>query len=264
MVNIAAPPGEPLTLGSYTGAVRAAFRGPGEPGLDVFGDGRGCNTVSGQFDVTELSYAPTGELLVFDATFEQHCEGGPAALFGRIRIESTPPPPDVTPPTLNLPSEVNVEAPDASGTYVSYAAYATDDRDPSPTLTCTPSSGSLFPVGTTMVDCEAADTSGNVVTGSFPVHVYQPLELDLGIGSKGTVDTRTGAATVTGTVVCSRAIESRRHRHLDAAVRKPRVGCRNVLAARQLLGAVETLDRDGIWRQRALRGRLGHDQHRGV
>jgi hypothetical protein len=121
MVNIAAPPGEPLTLGSYTGAVRAAFRGPGEPGLDVFGDGRGCNTVSGQFDVTELSYAPTGELLVFDATFEQHCEGGPAALFGRIRIESTPPPPDVTPPTLNLPSEVNVEAPDASGTYVSYA-----------------------------------------------------------------------------------------------------------------------------------------------
>ena len=100
-MNIAAPPGQPLVVGSYTGAVRAAFRPPGTPGLDVYGDGRGCNTVTGQFDVNEIWYALTGELMVFDATFEQHCEGGIAALFGRIRIENAPPPPDVTPPTLS-------------------------------------------------------------------------------------------------------------------------------------------------------------------
>ena len=61
--------------GSYTGALRYPFN-DGAPGLSVSGDGRGCNTLTGQFDVTEISQASTGELLVFDATFEQHCEGG--------------------------------------------------------------------------------------------------------------------------------------------------------------------------------------------
>jgi HYR domain-containing protein len=205
-VNIAAPPGEPLAVGSYTGAVRAEFRPPGRPGLDIFGDGRGCNTLTGQFDVNELSYAPTGELLGFDATFEQHCEGADAALFGRIRIENPPPPPDVTPPTLNLPSDISVEAPDASGANVSYTVTATDDRDPNPTVSCTPDSGSLFPIGTTSVNCQASDASGNVATGSFLVHVYAPLQLDVSVSGQGTVDSRTGVATVSGTVACSRPI----------------------------------------------------------
>src|SRR5213596_586560 len=34
-VDIAAPPGQPLAVGTYTGAVRAAFRGSGQPGLDI-------------------------------------------------------------------------------------------------------------------------------------------------------------------------------------------------------------------------------------
>jgi hypothetical protein len=205
-VNIAAPPGEPLAIGSYTGAVRAEFRPTGTPGLDVFGDGRGCNTLTGQFDVNELSHAPTGELLIFDATFEQHCEGADAALYGRIRIENPPPPPDVTPPTLNLPSDLSVEAPDSSGTNVSYAVTATDDRDPTPTVSCTPDSGSFFHLGTTTVHCEATDRSGNVATGSFLVHVYASLQLDVSVSGQGTVNGRTGVATVSGTVSCSRPI----------------------------------------------------------
>jgi HYR domain len=205
-VNIAAPPGQPLTVGSYTGAVRAEFRPSGTPGLDVFGDGRGCNTLTGQFDVNELQYAPTGELEVFDATFEQHCEGGSAALFGRIRIENPPPPPDTTPPTLYLPGDMTVEAPDASGTHVYYSVSATDDRDPSPTVNCNPASGSLFPLGTTTVACQATDRSGNVATGNFQVHVLPPLSLSIAINGTGTVPSRTGVATLSGTVSCSRAI----------------------------------------------------------
>jgi HYR domain len=204
-VDIAAPPGEPLVEGSYTGALRYPFN-DGAPGLSVSGDGRGCNTLTGQFDVNEISRASTGELLVFDATFEQHCEGADPALFGRIRIENPPPPPDVTPPTLNLPGDITVEATDASGTNVSYSVTASDDRDPNPTVTCTPSSGSFFPVGTTTVRCQATDASGNVATGSFLVHVYAPLQLAVTVNSQGMVSAQTGVATISGTVTCSRAI----------------------------------------------------------
>jgi HYR domain len=204
-VEIAAPPGEPLVEGSYTGALRFPFNDDA-PGLSVSGDGRGCNTLTGQFDVDEISHASTGELLVFDATFEQHCEGGDPALFGRIRIENPPPPPDVTPPTLNLPGDISVEAPDASGTNVDYSVTASDDRDPNPTVSCSPSSGSFFPVGTTTVECQATDASGNVATGSFLVQVFAPLELDLTVNSRGSVSARTGTATISGTVTCSRPI----------------------------------------------------------
>jgi HYR domain len=204
-VDIAAPPGEPLVEGSYTGALRYPFN-DGAPGLSVDGDGRGCNTLTGQFDVNEISHASTGELLVFDATFEQHCEGFDPALYGRIRIENPPPPPDVTAPTLNLPDDLTVEATDASGTNVTYSVTATDDRDPNPTVTCDPSSGSFFPVGTTTVKCQATDASGNVATGSFLVHVYAPLQLALTVNSQGMVNSQTGVATISGTVTCSRAI----------------------------------------------------------
>jgi hypothetical protein len=204
-VDLAATPGEPLVEGSYTGALRYPFN-DGAPGLSVSGDGRGCNTLTGQFDVNEISRASTGELLVFDVTFEQHCEGADPALFGRIRIENPPPPPDVTPPTLNLPGDITVEATNASGTNVSYSVTASDDRDPNPTVTCTPSSGSFFPVGTTTVGCQATDASGNVATGSFLVNVYAPLQLAVTVNSQGMVSARTGVATISGTVTCSRAI----------------------------------------------------------
>src|SRR5262249_42163835 len=41
-VDLAAPPGELLAPGTYTGAVRTTSRGPGQPGMDVSANGRGC------------------------------------------------------------------------------------------------------------------------------------------------------------------------------------------------------------------------------
>jgi hypothetical protein len=90
-VDIAAPPGQVLAVGSYVGAMRASFRSPGTPGLDVSGDGRGCNTVTGKFDVNAIAYDSEGTVTLFDAEFEQHCEGGDAALFGRIRYDALAP-----------------------------------------------------------------------------------------------------------------------------------------------------------------------------
>lgn len=206
-VDMAAADGQPLQIGSYTDAERYPFQSPGHPGLSIVGDGRGCNTDYGQFDVNDIQYAPTGELLVFDATFEQHCESPTApALFGRIRIENPPPPPDVTPPTLNLPGEMTVEAPDSRGTNVSYSVSATDDRDPNPIVSCSPASGAFFAVGDTTVDCTATDASGNQSSGSFTVHVLPPLQLNVTVDATGSVSANTGAATIGGTITCSREI----------------------------------------------------------
>ena len=93
-VVLGAPPGQPLVPGVYEGAVRSAFRPPGQPGIDVFGDGRGCNQTSGRFVVSEAVYGPNNYVQQFTATFEQHCESSTApALFGEVRVTNPPPPP---------------------------------------------------------------------------------------------------------------------------------------------------------------------------
>jgi hypothetical protein len=85
-VDLAAPPGQPLVPGSYAGAERASFRTAGHPGLDVSGDGRGCNTLTGSFTVAQISFDAAGELSTLDASWVQNCEGGPVAMTGRVRV----------------------------------------------------------------------------------------------------------------------------------------------------------------------------------
>jgi hypothetical protein len=60
---------------------------------------------------------------------------------------------------------------DGLGEVVTFGVTATDDLDPSPTVLCTPPSGSSFPVGTTFVTCTATDASGNQAACQFPVTV---------------------------------------------------------------------------------------------
>ena len=83
----------------------------------------------------------------------------------------TPTPVDTTPPVLNLPPSVTLEATGPGGVVHTFVATATDDQDPSPTVYCTPPSGSLFPLGYTSVNCTATDASGNSSSGSFAVTV---------------------------------------------------------------------------------------------
>ena len=76
-------------------------------------------------------------------------------------------------PTLNLPASIfrNPEGP--NGANVTYEATASDyfGREISPV--CTPTSGSLFPIGTTSVTCTATDSAGRTATGTFTVNVSQ-------------------------------------------------------------------------------------------
>ena len=95
-LHMAAPAGQQLLPGVYEGATRWPFQAPSTPGLDFSGDGRGCNTLTGRFEVLEAVYHPFGYIERFHATFEQHCEGAAPALFGEIRIVNPPPPPPLT------------------------------------------------------------------------------------------------------------------------------------------------------------------------
>src|SRR5438309_945059 len=70
---------------------------------------------------------------------------------------------------LQGPSGCDPPRPD--GAIVTFAAAATDDSGQPPTVTCAPSSGSLFPIGSTAVTCTATDAAGNSATASFAVVV---------------------------------------------------------------------------------------------
>jgi HYR domain-containing protein len=78
---------------------------------------------------------------------------------------------DTTAPVLTLPSLVSAEANALFGATVTFTATATDIVDGSVGVTCAPPSGSLFPIGTTLVSCSATDAHGNKGTGSFSVKV---------------------------------------------------------------------------------------------
>ena len=77
------------TPGVYENAVRESSIYFVSPQLNVYGSGRGCNTVAGRFQIYEFSVSPSGTVNSFAADFEQHCEGVTPALFGAIRYNST-------------------------------------------------------------------------------------------------------------------------------------------------------------------------------
>lgn len=81
------------------------------------------------------------------------------------------PPADTELPVLELPGALTGEATSPAGAVVDYTAGATDELDASPSVSCTPASGSTFPLGATSVSCTATDAAGNSAAGSFTVRV---------------------------------------------------------------------------------------------
>jgi hypothetical protein len=76
---------------------------------------------------------------------------------------------DATNPVLSVPGDVTTEATGPGGASVSFSASATDWS--SVGVSCSPGSGSTFPLGTTTVNCTATDSQGNSSSGSFQVTV---------------------------------------------------------------------------------------------
>jgi hypothetical protein len=110
-VEVAAPPGEQLEEGVYADTQRWPFQSAGHPGLMVSGEGRGCNTLDGSFEVKDMEVGPGGQVTRLWLLFEQHCEGRRPALFGEVRWAQ----PDSGAPALALPTEVHWPALDLGG-----------------------------------------------------------------------------------------------------------------------------------------------------
>jgi hypothetical protein len=84
ILTLVAPQGQVLAPGTYLNATRWPFQEPTVPGLDFSGDGRGCNTLSGQFTISAITFGAGNQLDRLQATFEQHCNGMGPALRGTI------------------------------------------------------------------------------------------------------------------------------------------------------------------------------------
>jgi hypothetical protein len=92
-LDLRAPSGQNLVTGVYENASRFPFGDPSLPQMAFSYDHRGCNTITGRFEVLEATFGPYDYIQSFDATFEQHCEGSSAALYGEVRVVNPPAPP---------------------------------------------------------------------------------------------------------------------------------------------------------------------------
>jgi hypothetical protein len=97
------------------------------------------------------------------------------------------------PPTLTVSGPPPVEANGPSGAVAFYAAFASDREDGGIAPICTPASGALFPLGTTLVTCTARDSDGATTTATLKVNVRDTTPpvitspRDLAIKSSGPV-----------------------------------------------------------------------------
>lgn len=72
---------------------------------------------------------------------------------------------------LHVPEAIFSEAESQEGANVPFEVYTTGTLDTNPRISCKDESGSLFPIGTTLVYCQASDSFGSVAEGKFEVTV---------------------------------------------------------------------------------------------
>lgn len=94
---------------------------------------------------------------------------------------------DTTPPVLVEGPDQVVEATSPDGATATFNVTASDLADTTPAVTCSSTSGSTFPLGTTTVTCTATDRNGNTATDSFTVKVQDTTPPDLTVPATITV-----------------------------------------------------------------------------
>ncbi|MFG6494570.1 HYR domain-containing protein [Fictibacillus sp. UD] len=92
--------------------------------------------------------------------------GNSASCSFTITVNDDEPPTIICSPNITVPN-----TPGECGAVVNYGDPTVFDNCPDYTISCTPPSGSFFPVGTTTVTCTATDASGNTAVCTFNVTV---------------------------------------------------------------------------------------------
>jgi len=149
--------------------------------FDVVSD---CSTVTVDFDPGQVF---ASELSAFGEALPTLLVDTPA-----FQVDPTPPVLSGCPPDLVQPADAGI-GDGCTGAVVSFAApTALDDCDGFVPVTCTPPSGSVFPVGTTVVVCEADDLCGNTASCTFDVTVTATnlVELDVRLDAVSQAATR--------------------------------------------------------------------------
>jgi len=88
-----------LVPGRYENATRAPFQPKSGNGINIDGNGRGCNTVKGSFEIFEIEFTEivhaegfkTFNVAKLALNFTQHCGNDEPAMRGKIRINSNYP-----------------------------------------------------------------------------------------------------------------------------------------------------------------------------
>jgi hypothetical protein len=111
--------------------------------------------------VTNLNTETTGTTLTCSATNKAGLSSSESVT---IKI-------DKTAPALTLPANITSEATGPAGAVVGYAAAANDLVDGAIPVSCSPLSGTTFPLGTTTVNCSAADQTDHVSSATFLITV---------------------------------------------------------------------------------------------
>jgi hypothetical protein len=162
------PPGnDRMAPGFYTDAIRAPFN-EALPGLSISGNGSGCNTLTGLFEIKQVEVGSDGAIHSFWARFEQHCDGAAPGLTGEIRINASADVAVAAPLTrtafVGFETTFQVTATSSSGAEVSLVALGLPEgaeflsSGGTGTVTWRPTS----PLGPTQVVFEARDLAGHV------------------------------------------------------------------------------------------------------
>jgi hypothetical protein len=83
--------------------------------------------------------------------------------------------PDTTGPVITTPGDLTVAGSTAAGANVTFEVSAVDAVSGNSVAAADPASGSLFPIGTTLVTVTATDAAGNPSTVTFTVTVTAPV-----------------------------------------------------------------------------------------
>jgi hypothetical protein len=143
-----------------------AFLFGGAGGGGYYGGGGGGDQTSAGSSSAAAGGGGGGSNLVPAGGSATIADAGPS-----ITISYTDPTADTTPPVVTVPGPITNEATSPDGAVVTFNATAEDVVDGSVEVTCTPPSGSTFPIGTTTVTCTATDGSGNSSSATFDVIV---------------------------------------------------------------------------------------------